>query len=55
MPVPFKLVFCGLVASLSVTLSKPEREPVVVGVKVTKILQLAPAVRVLPHVVLWTA
>jgi hypothetical protein len=40
-PVPLSAVVCGLVEALSVTLSKPEREPVVVGVKVTLIVQLA--------------
>lgn len=48
-PVPDKATDCGLPDALSVTMRAPLREPVVVGVKVTLILQFAPAARVLPQ------
>jgi hypothetical protein len=44
-PVPLRMAVCGLLASLSETLSVAVTEPVAVGVKVTLIVQLAPAAR----------
>ena len=48
-PVPVKPIVCGLPAALSVTAMLPFRVPVVVGVKVTLIVQLAPAASVPPR------
>jgi len=45
-PTPVKEVVCGLPAALSVTFNVPVRVPGIVGVKVTLIVQLAPAARV---------
>ena len=45
-PVPDRLVVCGLVLASSVTVSVPALVPSAVGVKLTEILQLAPAARV---------
>ena len=42
-PVPLKDAVCGLPGALSVTLREAVREPVVEGVKVTLMVQLAPA------------
>ena len=44
-----RLTVCGLFAALSATVSVPVRCPVVVGVNVTAIEQLAPAATELPH------
>ena len=44
-PVPVSVAVCGLLASLSETLSVAVTEPVAVGVNVTLIVQLAPAAR----------
>jgi hypothetical protein len=49
-PVPFRLTVCGLPGALSATLSVPLRLPLVFGVKVTSIVQLAPGARLLPQV-----
>jgi hypothetical protein len=49
-PVPLRGTFCGLPAALSVTLRAAERVPLAVGLKVTLILQLAPAAKELPQV-----
>ena len=49
-PVPVRVITCGDPAALSVTETTPVRLPVTVGVKVTEIVQLAPAARLLPHV-----
>jgi hypothetical protein len=48
-PVPDKPTACGLPLALSVTLSEALRLPVAEGVKVTLIVQLAPAATELPH------
>jgi len=45
-PVPDKAAVCGLVPALSVMVRVPVRVPTVVGVKVTEILQVAPAASV---------
>ena len=49
-PVPLRLTVCGLLLALSVSLSVPVRFPVAVGVKVTLIVQLAPAATEPPQV-----
>jgi hypothetical protein len=52
-PVPLRLAVRGLPTPLSVTVTVPLRDPVVVGLKVTVIGQLAPAARVVPQVLVW--
>ncbi len=42
MPVPVRLVICGLLESLSVTTRVPARDPVDAGVSVTLMLHLFP-------------
>ena len=49
-PIPVRLTVCGLPAALSVTLSVAVLVFDVVGVKVTLMLQLAPADSELPQV-----
>jgi hypothetical protein len=49
-PVPVRLTDCGLLEALSVMLSLPDRAPEAVGLKVTLMLQLAPAATELPQV-----
>jgi len=49
-PVPVKGTKWGLPAALSVTVSKAEGEKAPVGAKVTEMVQLAPAFRVAPQV-----
>jgi hypothetical protein len=49
-PVPVKLTVCGLPVALSAMLTLPVKVPVVVGVKVTLIVQAAPAATDDPHV-----
>jgi hypothetical protein len=51
-PVPLSATVCGVPAALSVTESVPVRLPVVIGVKVTSIVQLAPGVRLSPQLLL---
>jgi hypothetical protein len=50
-PVPLKLTLCGLPVALLVIVIAPVRVPATVGVKVTLIVQLAPAASVDPQVV----
>jgi hypothetical protein len=52
-PVPLRATVCGLPTALSLILSVAVRVPVAVGRKVTLIVQLAPAAKVLPHVCVW--
>lgn len=52
-PVPDKDTVCGLFAASSETVRVPVREPVVVGVKTTFTVQLAPAARDAPQVFVW--
>jgi hypothetical protein len=52
-PVPLKETVCGLLLALSVIVSVPVRLPVAVGVKITLIVQLVPAARDGPHVVVF--
>jgi hypothetical protein len=49
-PIPVRLTVCGLPAALSVTLSVAVRVSDVVGLKVTLMLQLAPAANELAQV-----
>jgi len=49
-PVPVSVTVCGLIGALSVIAMVPLRVPVAVGVRVTLIVQLAPAARLAPHV-----
>jgi len=49
-PIPVRLIICGLLLALSVIVTDPVSVPVVVGVKVTEIVHLAPAATVVPHV-----
>ncbi len=49
-PVPLREAICGLPAALSETLSAALRNPDVVGLNVTLIVQLAPAANELPQV-----
>jgi hypothetical protein len=49
-PVPLRETVCGLPGALSVTDSVPVRAPVVPGVNVTSIWQLAPDTRFTPQV-----
>ena len=52
-PVPLRLTVCGLPVALSVLVRVPVRFPVAVGVKVTLIVQLAPALSALPQLLVW--
>ena len=49
-PVPDSVTFCGLPEALSVTLNAAGRAPLTVGLKVTLIVQLAPAASEDPQV-----
>ena len=51
-PVPVSDTFCGLLEAESVRVSVPVRVPPAVGVKVTLTVQLAPAARLLPQLLL---
>lgn len=53
MPVPVSGMFCGLPATLSVTVMLALRVPVAVGVKVALMVQDAPAATELPQVLVW--
>jgi hypothetical protein len=52
-PVPLRLIFCGLAPPLSLIETDADRVPDAVGAKVTEIVQLAPAATLLPHVLVW--
>ena len=52
-PLPLRAAVCGLSLALSVTDRVPLRVPVAVGVKLTLILQLAPAARLAPQLLVW--
>jgi len=52
LPVPLRLTFCGLFEAVSVKVSVPVAAPVAAGVNVTPAAQLAPAARLVPHVLL---
>lgn len=49
-PVPERLMICGLLLALLVNVIEAERAPVPEGVKATLILQLDPAATEPPHV-----
>jgi len=49
-PVPERVTDCGLAGALSAKLTVAERAPLAEGVKFTVTMQLAPAARVDPHV-----
>jgi hypothetical protein len=49
-PVPVRLTVCGLLPASSPTVSAPFRVPVAVGVKITLILHVDNAGRLVPHV-----
>lgn len=49
-PVPLRATLCGEPVALSVMVRLPFRVPVAVGVKVTEIVQLAPAATLVPQV-----
>ncbi len=51
-PVPERLAVCGLFVALSVTVKVAVRVPEVAGVKVTLMVQLAPAARLVPQLLL---
>jgi hypothetical protein len=50
-PLPLRLIVCGLPEPEEVTVMDPARVPVAVGLKVTEIVQVAFSARVVPHVV----
>ena len=52
-PLPVRFTVCGLLLASSAMVIVPVRVPVVVGVKVTLIVQFAPAAKVAPQVLLW--
>lgn len=52
-PTPVRDTVCGLLFALSVMVRVPFRVPMVPGVKVTEIVQLRPAPRLEPHVLVW--
>src|SRR5437667_6973514 len=51
-PLPVRFTVCGLLLASSAMVIVPVRVPVVVGVKVTLIVQFAPAANVAPQVLL---
>jgi len=53
-PVPVRLAVCAVPIALSAAFNDPVLVPVAVGVKITLILQLALAARLVPHVVVET-
>ena len=53
-PVPVRLTVCGLLLALSVIVSVPGCEPVVVGLNVTLTVQVPWAANELPHVFVCT-
>jgi hypothetical protein len=52
-PVPERLTVCGLPVASSATLREALRVPVAAGLKVTLIVQLAPAATLDPQVLVW--
>ena len=52
-PVPVSVTICGEPAALSLMVSEALRLPVVVGVKVTEIVQLPPGATLPPQVLVW--
>jgi hypothetical protein len=52
-PIPFRLTVCGLPGALSVIDNVPIRLPIFVGLKITLIVQLAPAATLESQVFVW--
>jgi hypothetical protein len=52
-PVPVSDTVCGLPGALSLTETEALLDPVVVGRKVTLIVQVPPAAKLVPHVLVW--
>jgi hypothetical protein len=52
LPVPLRLTACGLSIALSAKANVPVAAPIAAGVKVTPTVQVAPAARPVPHVLL---
>ena len=52
-PVPLRPTVCGVPVALSATLTVAVNVPVVAGLKVTVMVQLALAATLLPHVLVW--
>jgi hypothetical protein len=52
-PVPLSVAVCGLLASLSATLSVAVTAPAAVGVNVTLMVQVLPTARVVPQAEVW--
>ena len=52
-PVPVRLMVCGLPVALSVRVTAAVKEPLAAGVKVTLTVQLAPAATLAPQVLVW--
>jgi hypothetical protein len=53
LPVPVRLTVCVVGLALSVIVIEPLRKPVALGVKVTLRVQLAPAAKLEPQVLVW--
>lgn len=52
-PVPLRLIDCGLLGASSAMMRTPLALPGADGVKVTLIVQGAPAAKLVPHVLVW--
>jgi len=52
-PVPERITLCGLPVALSVKVTAAARAPVVVGLKVTLTVQMAPAALLAPQLLVW--
>src|SRR5579859_6159327 len=52
-PQPDNLTLCGLPGASSVTVTVPLREPLLLGLNVTLMVQLAPAATLVPQVFVW--
>src|SRR5579859_1969960 len=52
-PIPVSVTVCGLLAALSLTVRVPVCEPALRGLKTTLIVQLAPAARLVPQLLVW--
>jgi hypothetical protein len=52
-PVPVRLIVCGLLLALSLIETVPGTLPAFEGVNVTVILQLAPVAMLVPQVFVW--
>jgi hypothetical protein len=52
-PVPLSATLCGLSEALSEMLRVPVLVPLATGLKVTEIVQLAPALTLVPQLLVW--